>query len=52
MFCDNQPWTWTGQMNPWALSTHVYTAQDMAKDKDIFTLQARILELEGQLGNS
>ena len=52
MYCDNQPWTWQDQMNPWVLSTQVHTPKDISKDKDIFALQARILELEGQLGNS
>ena len=49
-YSEVNPATCTADSNPWAVSTYVYTAEDVARDRQVEILKARIAALEAQLG--
>lgn len=43
------PSSWDAKNNPYVLSTHVYTAEDAANDREFGRLKERICQLEEEL---
>ena len=48
-YSHDAPRTWDSQNNPYVLSTHAYTAEDVARDRDGAAWRARVAELEKRL---
>lgn len=48
----DNPATWDANNNPYVLTTHAYTAEDVTQERNVSALKTRIAELEKQLAKT